>query len=215
MRGRHFLVVWALVFGAMRAVSAQTSDPASGGFHCPKPTTIMTFSTGAQLIALRSIDHGCAFKFGNQELEFYSAMLEPKGLADPANRAKAESLWPLTVGKVVEFNDDPGMMTTLTRQVYVSRKITLTVVSHEPINIKAGRFDVYAIDVRLEATVNISSRADFVRVIRYYYAPVVGMFVRAEIREGLEDPPLLMGLASQLQPSSLIRDFEATSISTP
>ncbi len=136
----------------------------SVAFACPEPGTTIELSDGGTLVFADTRGALCSYatRPGGQ-----LATMSLLGSFDE-EAAKLRQLWPLAVGKKLEFAYVAGPN--------ASRNVKLTVTRHESVTVKAGTFDTFVIKARISSSgAPISA---FSETVTYWFAPAVGYPVK-------------------------------------
>jgi hypothetical protein len=168
----NFFAALAAVLGCASAAWGQSAD-----FNCAKDGTVVEYSDGSRTTWVTRQGNTCMFKnkpaTGDEVTTLYYAptlSLRADSSQAFAEKIKASSLWPLTVGKKLTGRYE-GVGTDSTGTG--SWNDTVTVDSYEKVTTKAGTFDVFVITRKEEA---LSS--NFKMTLRSWYAPALAVTIK-------------------------------------
>jgi hypothetical protein len=91
----------APLFFCSVVVFSSAAYAGEGDFHCPTPGTQMETSLGGHLGADAGLGFDCRIKEGTKSFTMHAGFANAKNAA--AYKDGAEKLWPLQVGKEVEY----------------------------------------------------------------------------------------------------------------
>jgi hypothetical protein len=146
-------------------------------FKCPKPGTALQFSDGGSTTWVGQEGNYCriatrAPNGTDSTLAWFAPtlMARPEYAQSYGNQLKAETLWPLAVGKkIVARYDGAGSLAGSQG----SWQNVVTVDSYEKVTTKAGTFDVFVVTKQEEA-LSHKYRSTF----KQWYAPALGVSVK-------------------------------------
>ena len=163
-----FGVVALAAFVSTGVAFAQGSS--DGQFHCPVAGTHLETSLGRHWTAVREIPPiQCEYRSDKGNFTLTSLITVNPDRYNPNNIL--EQLWPLQVGKRIDYTTSMGNR---------SSKQTVEVVSKEAITVKAGHFDVYVI----KWTTQSSFRGVHIENV-YYWSPKVATVVKYTFKASL------------------------------
>jgi hypothetical protein len=154
--------------GAARAQEEQEE------FRCPKPGTVIEFTSGSKLTFTDQDGMWCVATDVHGRPWRWYAMLAGVGSRYVENHV--EQIWPLRIGKEVSFTvkstpkNIGGGILAETRFWYVEK---FAVVRRERVTVRAGTFDTWVIEQHED-----SSRPTFSATAITWYAPEVGYAVK-------------------------------------
>jgi uncharacterized caspase-like protein len=163
----------------------------SGAFAAPQPGTKLFFSSGLRVQVAAVVGRSLELNdLKGEPLPPLVGLFFRPPLEGSYDRAAIEAIWPLEIGKTVSAvaKGPKG------REEF----LTLRVVKTETIEVKAGRYDCFVVD--LEMTVG---HGKWVGRFRNWYAPAVGFVVKNQLEM----------LAGERPPN--VKDWELTGFVRP
>jgi hypothetical protein len=168
-------------------------EPANAQGLCPPPGTVIETSLGGKLTFLPSADPICNYQ-GARGLTYTTWRVIWSSSSKLVKKYSSElsRLWPLKVGKeeTVSWGDGGPVWT-----------FTYKVLREEKIQIPAGQFDTFVLEVEERALGNNWHRS----YDRFWYSPEVGFFIKREYR-------VESGINQNPNPP---QDWEATAVRLP
>jgi hypothetical protein len=147
------------------AASAMARFGDSVEFACPKVGTTIELSSGGTLQFGSPQGALCSYTSApGSDLTTASALGSFRGEAQ-----KVQELWPLAVGKHVAFAYQAGPGTF--------RQAEFRVIRHEPVTVKAGKFDTFVIEARIWSPGGAGA-STFGETVTYWFSPAVGYPVK-------------------------------------
>jgi hypothetical protein len=161
------------------AVAPAAAAPPSGAFVAPKPGTKLIMSTGGGLqvtgVAGRTVS--VSSLRGEPEPPMVGLFFRP-GPQAVFDRAAIEGIWPLEVGKRVK---------TTVKAAGGAFELTLHVVRSETVEVPAGRFPCFLVDVEIER-----NHGRWIGRFHEWYAPTVGFIVRHRLEMVAGERPAVL-----------------------
>ena len=181
----------ACASGAARAAEQQD-------FRCPAPGTVIEYTGGARLTFGAQDGLWCTGKdVQNKPWRWYAALA---GQGARWMDGHPERLWPLEVGKEIDFKyqADSHNVTVDTPGVAIPwYVVTIKVLRREPVSVKAGTFDAWVIETHEE----VSGKFVGAFVSTLWWAPQPGYLVKRTSR-------VIQGVGKDF-------DYEATRVIAP
>jgi hypothetical protein len=178
-----------IVLAETDATKAVTAPPAgamssSVEFHCPSSGTTIKASGGRLFRFTDENGLRCGYTDETGDRHERYALV-----ADAIGRIKKkdlDGLWPLKVGKTVEFSVfDATPRATADRPVVRNYQETFTVARQQRITVAAGTFDTFVVEWREKGSTP-TNRTEALATL--WYAPQVGYFVKSSVQVLDADP---------------------------
>lgn len=147
-------------------------------FRCPEPGTTIRTSTRQYLKFAGGSDFRCDYTTEtNDDRQRYAVFADGFGRLV---RPELEGLWPLQVGKVIDFQIVESVFIQPTdRTAGRSYQETFVVLREETVSVGAGKFDTVMVEWREQGLVP-SNKSD--AVVDFWYAPEVGYIVKSAVK---------------------------------
>jgi len=164
----------ALAFAAV-VISSAAAAAEQQAFRCPTSGTKIEFTDGTAVTFTGQDGMWCLATDSQKRPVRSYAMLAPPG--SPLVENQAERIWPLEIGKEIEFKAKVESKHVAGGEPYPSyyEQFRIGTVRRETITVQAGTFDTWVIEIHESALGKVEG--SFLKTL--WYAPEVGFIVKS------------------------------------